>query len=208
MASRPVAAVALALLLAACGDDGGSGPDEDALTEGFTEAAIAAYEAADSDREQDFARGLRLDDGCLALDQDHGQAIAEAARLAGEGEVTLDAGFLQGAPGETEFTTCGIARDDDRVSVSFGPTLRDLELTEAAIRRGPMPDANVLDVDVPDLPDDEVLLLEEDEALLQAIWVGDGFTVSVHMRYDSDRDPERAAELLAAAVDQVADALG
>lgn len=197
--------------LAACGDDDGSSPDGSALVDAFDARATALYEAEDRDRDEEFARGLALDD-CPILNDEHAEAVLAAAEIDAD-EPAARGGYLQGVPGESEILTCWLSGGEgpeDRVALTLGTTLRDVDQVEQAVRRSGFPDAQRVEVDAPGLPDDEVLVLQVERST-KAYWVGDGFLVSVDLLSAEDEAPaadqERAAATLAAAVEQVDDAL-
>lgn len=198
----PLAFALAASLLAACNDDGGgSAPDSSAMAEAFDEVAAAAYEAEDVDRDERFAQGLRIAEGCPGLDAEAIDAIT-AAMFGDEGEARTTGGFIQGVPGESEIVSCPMERGDQRMAISYGTTLRDLDQTEAAVRRS-REELEVVDVEVPGLPEDSVVVLHDEEATgANALWVGDGFFVGVTAS-SKGGGLDRIGQALAEAVDQL-----
>lgn len=132
--------------------------------------------------------------------------VPEAAGFDGDA-VEIVGGFVHGAPDESETATCNLRQGEEGVGLSYGTTLRDPEQHEAALRRGNMSDGARVDVEVPGLPEDEVVVFGNEEMVVAA-WIGDGFYVSVADRYEDEGTAERMAEALPVAVEVVADALG
>ncbi|HEY8546879.1 MAG TPA: hypothetical protein VIL36_17585 [Acidimicrobiales bacterium] len=165
MQRRRTAILTTALLLVAgCSDESdgvlGDGVDSEALQEAFEAEAEAAYEDADADRTEEFDRGVRIEEGCFALDDEGAAAVVEALGLDGDDAEVTDSGFLQGPPRTREVLTCNVeVGEDAHFGVSVGTTTLDrdevLDLQEVAAGRGSL-DLEVLDGDAPGLPADQV----------------------------------------------------
>lgn len=223
LAATVVAALVAGAFAGCSGDDdgdggggggvlsGGGGPAGDDLVAPFEAAAEDAYEAAGSDRVDDHARGVLLEDGCIGLDDRGAVAVAEALGLDGAGDAVVDdSGFLTGTPGQSEVATCGIdAGDDRRIGVNLGTTVLEpdevLEAVELSAEQNDE-DVTVLDGGAPGLDGDSVVAVAFDEHTNVA-WVDGDFQV-VLVVPASIAGPEEAREALPVLVGAVADALG
>jgi len=205
--------MAALLLAAGCSDDGGGlgdGPDGAALVEPFETEAEAAYEAADLDRQDDFNRGARIEEGCFALDDAGAVAVAEALALDGAADAAIDdSTFLQGPPGQRENLTCGIdAGEDARIGVTVGTTTleRDQLLEQMELGAGQVDqELSAIDGDAPGLDGDSVLAIDRD-GFATFGWIDDDFTVALSFPEDM-ADYDRGFEALPVLVGAVGETL-
>ncbi len=198
--------IALALGLAACGDDDSSeseaeGADSTALREAFGERAEEAYTAADKSRADDFGPGVVLDE-CFVAYPETASAIGEAA---GDEDAAFgDNNFLQGPPDEEEHLGCATEAEPGERPAFFmltvGTTLvtRD-QFLERLIRNNE--EATEIEGEAEGLDPASVLAIDGD-GISQYAWVQDDFFVGVGGPTDKLSSEEGFAAL-SAAVDGV-----
>jgi hypothetical protein len=211
-----VVSAAVLLTAAGCGGRGGGDglgrdPGGEALVAPFEEAAEDAYEAADSDRTEDFNRGVRIEEGCFALDDDGAASVAGALGVDGAGDAAVDdSGFLTGAPGQREVLTCGIdLGGGERVGVNLGTTVLEPDevLEQFELAAGQNDDElTVLDGDAAGLDGDSVVAVAYGD-YASFTWVDDDFHVALAIPSDV-AGADRGFEALPVLVDAVAEALG
>lgn len=208
-----MAALVLAAGCSGESDDGeglGDGPDGAALVEPFEAGAEAAYEAADSDRLDDFTRGVTIEDGCFALDDAGAVAVAEALGLDGAAAATIgDGTYLQGPPGQRENLSCVVDVGEDMpIGVTVGTTTleRDQLLEQMELGAGQADqEITAIDGDAPGLDADSVLAIDRD-GFATFGWIDADFTVAVSFPEDL-ADYDRGFEALPVLVGAVTETL-
>jgi hypothetical protein len=211
--AAPAVLTTLVLLLAGCGgddsDDGGdagssvSGAD---LVAPFEADADQAYDAEGLDRDDVVAAetGVVVKD-CFAVDAAGAQSIGDAidgGEGAGEWTTGTD-GELDGQAGE-ESLKCPLERDGEPADVELDLSTTELDrdgiaslLTERGYREVEASDTGL------DASSVLVLVSEQTGAVL-AIWIDEGFRVSLN---GAGLDRDRSGEALETAVTAVADHL-
>jgi hypothetical protein len=181
------AALALGALALGCGDsdeEQAPPPTGAELTEAWDAEAEAAYEAAELDRDDDFATGVP-DAECFYLDQAGAEAIA--ATLGHDGDVELsDSNFLGGPPGEEEGMVCGLSDPSEQpvldapiqssiAIVGAGTTTETADQHRERLLRED--DTTELEGSADGLAADEVVAVDR-EGVKTFMWVSEGFSVS------------------------------
>lgn len=193
-ASTLVACVIALGFAAGCGSDPDPevAPDPATLTAAFDAEAAAAYEEQDSDREENSAVGIVVED-CLVIDDEARAAIA--GELLGDDAIELsDTNFLLGAPGEEERLTCRFG-ERHGATITAGTTTATAEGTRERLLGA---DASPIEGEAEGLDPDSVAAgLATGSA--RFAWIEDGFMIGVSGP-EGEVSPEEGFAALTAAV--------